>query len=215
MDIQLVVFDVDGTLTKHSSVWWRLHQHFGTTEEGKQYYDKYFAGEINYDMWADLDAGLWKGKTLDEVMKVVTATQLTPGSEEAIQTLKDHDLKTAILSGGLDIMANDIARRVGIDYVLTNILRHEKGILTGDVDNLVAWGGKADVVHQINKHFEIPLEKTAFVGDGRNDMSVFKVVGFSIAFNPEDQDVANAANVVVRDDDLRAILPHVISEFQQ
>ena len=206
---------MDGTLTKHSSVWWRLHQHFGTTDEGKLYYDQYFAGEINYDTWADLDAGLWKGESLEEVMKVVEATQLTLGAKEAIKTLKDHDLKTAILSGGLDVMANDIGRRVGIDYVLTNILRHKDRILTGEVENLVAWGGKADVVRQINKHFEIPLEKTAFVGDGRNDMSVFKVVGLSIAYNPEDQDVADAANFVVRDDDLRAILPHVISEFPQ
>ena len=215
MDTQLVVFDVDGTLTKHSSVWWRLHQHFGTTVEGRLYYDQYFAGAIDYGTWADLDAGLWKGKTIAEVMTVVEATQLTLGAKEAIQTLKEHDLKTAILSGGLDVMANDIGRRVGIDYVLTNILRHEDGILTGEVENLVAWGGKADVVQQINKHFEIPLEKTAFVGDGRNDMSVFKVVGLSIAYNPEDQDVADAANVVVHDDDLRAIVPHVISEFPQ
>ena len=215
MDIELVVFDVDGTLTKHSSVWWRLHQHFGTTDEGKQYYDRYFAGEITYDMWADLDAGLWKGKTLDEVMKVVAATQLTPGSKEAIETLKDYGLKTAILSGGLDIMANDIGRRVGIDYVLTNTLHHKDGVLTGKVDNLVAWGGKSDAVHQINTHFDIPLEKTAFVGDGRNDMSVFKVVGLAIAYNPEDQEVADSANVAIYEDDLRTILPHVISEFPQ
>ena len=215
MDIQLVVFDVDGTLTKHSSVWWRLHQHFGTTVEGRLYYDQYFAGAIDYGTWADLDAGLWKGKTLDEVMTVVEATQLTLGAEEAIKTLKEHDLKTAILSGGLDVMANDIGRRVGIDYVLTNILRHEDGILTGEVENLVAWGGKADVVQQINKHFEIPLEKTAFVGDGRNDMSVFKVVGLAIAYNPEDQEVADSANVAIYEDDLRTILPHVISEFPQ
>ena len=215
MDIRLVVFDVDGTLTKHSSIWWRLHEHFGTTVEGKLYYDQYFAGEINYDQWADLDAGLWRGKTIDEVMKVVQATQLTPGSKEAIQTLRDHGLKTAILSGGLDIMANDIGRRVGIDYVLTNTLHHENGILTGEVDNLVAWGAKHEEVHQINKHFGVPLEKTAFIGDGRNDITVFKVVGLAVAFNPEDQDVADAANVVIRDDDLRAILPHVISEFPQ
>lgn len=183
--------------------------------EGKLYYDQYFAGDISYDEWADLDAGLWKGRTLEEVMKVAKATQLTPGAEEAIQTLKDHGLKTAILSGGLDVMANYIGRRVGIDYVLTNTLHHEDGIITGEVDNLVAWGGKADVVHQINEYFDIPLEKTAFVGDGRNDMSVFKVVGLSIAYNPEDQDVADAANVVIREDDLRVILPHVISGFPQ
>lgn len=206
---------MDGTLTRHSSVWWRLHEHFGTTNEGKLYYDQYFAGEITYDQWADLDAGLWKGKTIDEVMKVVRATQLTRGSEETIQVLKRYGLKTAILSGGLNIMADDIASRVGIDYVLTNILHHHSGILTGRVDNLVAWGGKADEIHRINNHFGIPLDETAFVGDGRNDMGVFDVVGLSIAFNPEDEDVAEAADVVIHDDDLRAILPHVIPESPQ
>lgn len=215
MDIQLVVFDVDGTLTKHSSVWWRLHEHFGTTVEGKRYYDQYFAGDITYDQWADLDAALWKGNSIDEVMKIVHATKLTPGSEITIQTLREHGLKTAILSGGLDVMANDISQRVGIDYVLTNKLHHKDGILTGLVDNNVAWGGKADEIHLINEYFGIPLEKTAFVGDGRNDISVFEVVGFSIAFNPEHQDVANAASVVIHNDDLRAILPHLIPEFLQ
>jgi phosphoserine phosphatase len=215
LDIRLVVFDVDGTLTKHNSVWWRLHEHFGTTVEGKLYYDQYFAGEINYEQWADLDAGLWKGKTLEEVMEVVHATQLAIGAKETIQILKDNDLKTAILSGGLDIMANDIGRRVGIDYVLTNTLYHQDGVLTGEVENLVAWGDKSEVILQINAHFEIPLEKTAFIGDGRNDMSVFKVVGLSIAYNPEDQEVADSADVVIRKDDLRAILPHVIPEFLQ
>jgi len=206
---------VDGTLTKHSSVWWRLHEHFGTTVEGKLYYNQYFAGEINYDQWADLDASLWKGKTLEEVMKVVHATKLAPGAKETIQALQKHNLKTAILSGGLDIMADDIGRRVGIDYVLTNRLYHHNGVLTGEVENLVAWGEKSEVISQINNHFDIPLEETAFVGDGRNDMSVFKIVGFSIAYNPEDQEVANAADVVIKKDDLRAILPHLISEYQE
>ncbi len=215
MVIQLVVFDVDGTLTKHSSVWWRLHEHFDTTVEGKIYYDQYFAGDISYDDWADLDAGLWKGRTLEEVMKVVQSTQLSPGARETIQTLNDKGLKTAILSGGLDIMANEIGRRLGIEYVLTNILHHQDGILTGKVDNLVAWGDKAKSIQQICNHFEIPLEKTAFVGDGRNDVSVFKVVGLSIAYNPEDQEVADAADVVIHEDDLRVIIPHVISESRQ
>ena len=74
MDIRLVVFDVDGTLTQHSSVWWRLHELFGTTKEGRIYFDQYFAGEINYDQWADYDAALWTGKSVAEVMKVVEAT---------------------------------------------------------------------------------------------------------------------------------------------
>ena len=215
LNIELVVFDVDGTLTKHSSVWWRLHEHFGTTDEGRKYYNEYFGGEITYEEWADLDAALWKGESLEEVLKVVQSTQLASGAQETIRTLKGCKVKTAILSGGLDIMANDIGQRVGIDYVLTNRLHHRDGLLTGEVDNLVAWGEKYKVIPNINAHFGIPPENTAFVGDGRNDMSVFKVVGLSIAYNPEDTEVANSADVVIRKNDLRAILPYIIPEFQQ
>lgn len=210
--IQLVVFDVDGTLTKHSSVWWRLHEAFGTTVEGKMYFDQYFAGKLSYQEWADLDAGLWVGEPIDKVMDVVRATELVSGAKETIDELHKHGLHTAILSGGLDIMANDIARRVGIEYVLTNRLIHKDGVITGDVDILVGWGEKVQEIQHVVEHFSIPLEKTAFVGDGKNDVSVFSVVGLSIAFNPEHQEVADAAQVVINDDDLRAILPYVFGE---
>ena len=215
MDIRLVVFDVDGTLTQHSSVWWRLHELFGTTKEGRIYFDQYFAGEINYDQWADYDAALWTGKSVAEVMKVVEATKLVPGVKDTISTLNESGVKTAILSGGLDIMADAIAQQVGIDFVLTNKLGVKDGILTGTVDNLVGWGEKAEHIQEIIDHYNVTLEQTAFIGDGRNDISVLKVVGLSIAFNPEDQDVADAAHVVIRENDLRAILPHIISEFQR
>ncbi|MGY5871215.1 MAG: HAD family phosphatase [Candidatus Thorarchaeota archaeon] len=215
MDIRLVVFDVDGTLTQHSSVWWRLHELFGTTKEGRIYFDQYFAGEINYEQWADYDAALWTNKPVSKVMEVVAATKLVSGVRETISTLKDHGIKTAILSGGLDIMANDIAKRAGIEYVLTNKLGIKDDILTGTVDNIVGWAEKAEHIHTILDHFDITLEETAFVGDGRNDMSVLSVAGFSIAFNPEDQEVADSAQVVIRENDLRAILPHIISGFQR
>ncbi|MFW9793776.1 MAG: HAD family hydrolase [Candidatus Thorarchaeota archaeon] len=215
MSIKLVVFDVDGTLTKHSSIWWRIHELFGTTVEGKMYYDQYFAGEISYNQWAEYDAALWKDKPVETVMETVRASKLVPGAMETISTLKENQIDTAILSGGLDIMADDIGRRLGIDFVVTNKLHQRNGFLTGTVDNLVAWGNKAQEIGKITDHFGVRLEDTAFVGDGRNDVSVFAVVGLSIAFNPEDQEVAKAADVFILENDLRSILPHIIPEFQR
>ncbi|MHA1654107.1 MAG: HAD family hydrolase [Candidatus Thorarchaeota archaeon] len=212
MTVRLVVFDADGTLTQHSSIWWRLHEVFGTTREGKLYYDRFFAGEITYDEWADLDAALWKGRPLSIVEQVVRETELVPGAKETVSELHDAGIRTAILSGGLDILANDISRRLGIDYVLTNRLIHRDGVLTGEVESLVGWGDKDRAVRTIAKHFGVSLRDTAFVGDGRNDVSAMAVVGLAIAFMPETEEVARAADVVVRENDLRAILPHVISE---
>ncbi|MHA1635318.1 MAG: HAD family hydrolase [Candidatus Thorarchaeota archaeon] len=215
MDVRLVVFDVDGTLTQHSSVWWRLHELFGTTKEGRLYFDQYFAGEINYKQWADYDAALWTGKPVSKVMEIVAATKLVPGVRETVTTLSNHGIKTAILSGGLDIMADDIARRAGIEYVLTNKLGIRDGVLTGTVENIIGWAEKADHIHTILNHFGATLEETAFVGDGRNDISVLSTVGLSIAFNPEDEEVADSAQVVIRENDLRAILPRVILGYQR
>ncbi|MHA1741494.1 MAG: HAD family hydrolase [Candidatus Thorarchaeota archaeon] len=212
MTVRLVVFDADGTLTQHSSIWWRLHEVFGTTREGKLYYDRFFAGEITYDEWADLDAALWKGRPLSIVEQVVRETELVPGAKETVSELHNAGIRTAILSGGLDILANDISRRLGIDYVLTNRLIHRDGVLTGEVESLVGWGDKHRAVRTIAKHFGVSLRDTAFVGDGRNDVSAMAVVGLAIAFMPETEEVARAADVVVRENDLRAILPHVISE---
>jgi phosphoserine phosphatase len=209
------VFDVDGTLTKHSSIWWRIHELFGTTVEGKMYYDQYFAGKISYDQWADYDAALWKDKPVETVMETVRAAKLVPGAEDTISLLRENGIETAILSGGLDIMADHIGHLLGIDYVLTNKLHQRNGLLTGTVENLVAWGDKARVIQKINDYFGVSLEDTAFIGDGRNDVSVFEVVGLSIAFNPEDQEVADAADVVIREDDLRSILPFIILGFQR
>lgn len=213
--IKLVVFDVDGTLTQHTSVWWRLHELFGTTEQGRRYFDQYFAGEIDYAQWADLDAALWKNQPLEPVLEAVRNTQLVPGASEAIQAIRAHGIRTAILSGGLDIMADDVAKRLGIEFVLTNKLQHENAFLTGKVENVVGWAEKSEHMQTVLDYFGVTFEQTAYVGDGRNDMSVFPVVRLSIAFNPKDQDVADSACVVIRENDLRAILPYIISEYPQ
>ncbi|NWF97235.1 MAG: HAD-IB family phosphatase [Candidatus Thorarchaeota archaeon] len=210
MSIQLVVFDVDGTLTCHNSIWWRLHQAFGTETEGRRFYDMFFSGDISYQQWADFDAALWKGRSVREVMEVVRATELVPGAVEAIRELKANGIKVAILSGGIDLLADDVARRVGIEYVLTNRLQHVDGVLTGRVEVGVGWGEKVQEIKQVANHFGIPLDRTAFVGDGKNDLSVFAVVPLSIAFRPETPEVARAATVSVEGDDLRGILPYLL-----
>ncbi|MHA1638042.1 MAG: HAD family hydrolase [Candidatus Thorarchaeota archaeon] len=209
MVIQLVVFDVDGTLTPHNSSWERLHQVFGVEEEGKKYYADYFARKINYQEWADLDAGLWAGKPISLVEQIAKESKLVSGAKETIDELKKRGIQVAILSGGIDILANRVAERVGIEYVLVNKVHHESGVLTGEVEVLVGWGGKAIEILQITEHFGIPLSETAFVGDGKNDIPVFGVVDLSIAFNPEHEEVAAAADVVIRDLDLRLILTHI------
>ena len=98
---------------------------------------------------------------------------------------------------------------MGIDYVLTNRLEHHNGVLTGKVEVLVGWGEKVKELEQIVEYFSVTFEETAFVGDGRNDISALSASGLSFAFNPEDEEVAMAAQIVIRKKDLREILNHI------
>lgn len=210
LPIRLVVFDADGTLTCHSSIWWRLHEHFRTEKLGKTYFGQFFAGEITYNQWAELDAGLWKGQPVEEVMRVVAETRTVPGAQETIALLKEQGIQVAILSGGLDILADDIGRRVGIEYVLTNRLLISDGILTGGVEVKVGWGEKIHEIREILDHFGVSLSETAYVGDGKNDMTVFSHVGLSIAFRPETEEVSEAAMITIKGNDLRHILEYIV-----
>jgi len=67
--LRLVVFDVNGTLTKVVSSWQFLHERLGTWDKGKQYAEQFFRGVITYEDLARLDASLWKSLKLEAVQK--------------------------------------------------------------------------------------------------------------------------------------------------
>jgi phosphoserine phosphatase len=58
---------------------------------------------------------------------------------------------------------------------------------------------------QIKGH---PLDSIASVGNGFNDIDLFEISSFSVAFNPVDKRVSDAASVTIESKDLRSILPH-------
>ncbi|UCH04339.1 MAG: HAD hydrolase family protein, partial [Candidatus Thorarchaeota archaeon] len=52
----------------------------------------------------------------------------------------------------------------------------------------------------------------ASVGDGENDIDLFKVSALSIAYNPVSDEVSKAADLTIRSKDLRKILPHFMPQ---
>ncbi|MFX1451434.1 MAG: HAD hydrolase family protein, partial [Promethearchaeota archaeon] len=53
---------------------------------------------------------------------------------------------------------------------------------------------------------DIAFHQCIAVGDNENDTSLFKVVGLSIALNPQNSIVAEAADIIIKGNDLRKIL---------
>jgi len=196
--VEAVVFDVDGVLTTVDSVWQFIHTHLGTTAEASRYREMYRQGEITYEQWALLDASLWKGVSEKRLKEIVTRIRLRDGARELLSSLKARGIKTAAISAGLDIVTKYVCRKLGIDECVSNRLVFRDGVFTGGVEVLVEYNNKGEVLRRLARSLGVELENTIAVGDSEIDISMFRVAGISVAFNPANRRVEEQADYVIK-----------------
>ncbi|MEG0549017.1 MAG: heavy metal translocating P-type ATPase [Coprobacillus sp.] len=119
---------------------------------------------------------------------IVVADQIKESAIKGIQSLKRFGIKnTVMLTGDRKEVALDVAKRLGIDTVYSELLPQDKVI---QVEKLLA-----------NKKGYV-----AFVGDGINDAPVLARADVGIAMGGVGSDAAiEAADVVLMKDDITAI----------
>jgi len=208
--LSLVVFDVDGTLMKVVSSWQFLHEQLGTWDRGKQYAEQFFRGAITYEDWARLDASLWRGLKLERVRQIVDSIPYTIGAQDVIVALRRNSFQVVLLSAGLSPVTERIEREIGVDGSLANELKVENGFLTGEVKVNVSVDNKDKVLLRMLKKFNLGMDECAAVGDDETLIPLFENVSLSIAFNPRSWVVEERADVVVKGDDLREVLPYLL-----
>jgi phosphoserine phosphatase len=208
--LELVVFDMDGVLTDIISSWKYIHDYFNTTNEKSV--DDYVKGKIDDKEFIRRDADLWKvnGKPLkkEKLDKILLEVPIMDGAKKTIDFLKNNNVRTAIVSAGLDILANRVADYIGIDFVYANGIKVDKyGYLNGDGVVNVKLRYKEETVRRLAKKMCIPLNRVASVGNSCFDIPMFEITGLSIAFNPEDNCARDAASFIVEGKNLIKILP--------
>lgn len=208
--IEMVIFDMDGVLTDTISSWKYIHDYFGSSNERSV--DEYLRGKIDDMEFIKRDALLWqesgKPTTRDRLVDILSNVPLMKGAKNCIAFLKKQGIKTVIVSAGLDILAERVAREIGIDHVFANGLKTDAhGYITGEGLLVVRLMYKDKAVRELARQLKIPLRRLAAVGNSCFDIPMFEVCGLGIAFNPGDDCVRNAADIVVDAKDLSRILP--------
>jgi phosphoserine phosphatase len=196
--IELVCFDMDGVLTQGISSWVRVHEHFGVSNEAAL--EEFITGKIDDHEFIRRDVALWMRNgpvTINDIENILRDPPITPGAHELVETLHDQGIATAIVSGGLEPMARDVARRLGIQEVHANgLLTHDDGTLAGEGILGTPLVNKAAPVHRILERENIDPGRAASIGDSCPDTAMFEVTGLGIAFNPYDACVQAAADHV-------------------
>ncbi|MGD8506716.1 MAG: HAD family phosphatase [Candidatus Bathyarchaeota archaeon] len=208
---KLVVFDVDGTLLKSFS-WQHLHETLGTWSQGKKYFGQFFNGDITYEEWARLDAALWRDQPIEKIQQIVNAMPYTDGAREVLTALRKKGFKIILLSAGLTLVTERIRREIGVDVALANELIVEKGLLTGEVKVNVSFNNKDEALQPLLKRFSAQIDDCFAVGDDETLIPLFERVRLAIAFNPRSENVERHADIVVRGNDLRDVLPYILNK---
>jgi phosphoserine phosphatase len=207
--VSLVFFDMDGVLTDTISSWKHIHDYFGTSNERSV--DEYLKGNIDDLEFIKRDVSLWKINdkyaSKNIIQDILYDIPLMKGVKECISFLKKHKVKTAIVSAGLDILADKVAKEIGINCVSANGVKNDRnGRLTGEGILKVQLMYKDKCVKDIAKKLDVSLEKCAAIGNSCFDIPMFETCGLGIAFNPDDDCVRKLADIVVEGKDLSKII---------
>jgi len=211
----LVAFDVDGTLVRgkqRRTVWEVLNERFtGSAAHNEERYALYRAGKLSYAEWVALDVTGWReaGAGRDEIVEAFATLELVPGTRETLEALAAAGHFLVVISGTLDVMLDTLLPDHPFDEVHCNHLGFDaEGKISHWRATPFDMEGKAELLRSIAMREGFRTARCAFIGDSSNDVWIAREAGFSIAFNPDSAELQEAADVVLRANDLREILPH-------
>ena len=212
MKYDMVAFDLDGVIVAERSSWEWVHQHFGV--DNSHSLKAFCDGKIDDHEFMRTDIAMWHEinpeVNLSHIKDILLKATINKGSVETIQALKEQGVKTCIISGGIDLLADHVGELCGVDKVMANgLVADDTGKLTGQGILRVKLRDKASIIRQMMDEFDVEPERCAAIGNSWVDISMFNAAKFGIAFNPIDGETITSADVTVESDDLRDVLEYL------
>ena len=198
----LAIFDVEGVLydaeylpllaekvNKENKIW-------EITKKGIE-------GKIDWVEGLKERVNLLNGIDYDICVQVANSLPIMTGAKEACRALKDAGWKLMAVSGGFTIITDRLKKELCLDFVYSNELVFNGGKLDGVIVNVDADKAKSAMIKI--REWDEKKENITTVVDGANDVKLFDISGFGIAFRAQDL-VKDLATVTLDEKDLSKIV---------
>jgi len=179
---KLAVFDFDSTLMDGETIDFFADE-LGFKDKVVEITTRAMAGEL--DFYASLveRVSLLKGLPQTKVEEICSNLPMMNGAFEVVKGLKEQGYTVVCFSGGFRDATKQACEKLGIDADFSNFLHSENGILTGAVGGEMMYSdAKGDMITRLQALLNIGRENTLVVGDGANDLSMFKHADTRVAF---------------------------------
>ena len=180
--MKLAVFDFDSTLMDGETIDF-LAKELGFEAEVAEITERAMAGELDFFDSLVSRVSLLKGLEVDRVNSICQNLPLINGAKEAVESLKSQGFRVVCFSGGFRNATEPICASIGIDADFSNYLHEKDGVLTGLVGGEMMFSdSKGKMVKRLQNLLGVSKANTLVVGDGANDISMFRHAGVSVAF---------------------------------
>jgi phosphoserine phosphatase len=203
---RLACFDLDGTLTRGTSVSQHLADRLGQSEQVAELERRYASGDISNSVVAEEQARGYRGIALRQVVAKLGDIACIEGIDPTLAALRERGVESLLCTVTWSFAAQEFRRRHGFSAVSgTEIGLDPGGVLTGEVKRHFDEWDKLEFVRSYCKVNDIDLTECIAVGDSRSDIPLFEAVGFSIGLNATPQ-AREGASVALDTEDLTDIL---------
>lgn len=202
--IKLCVFDFDSTLMDGETITY-FGKVVGKSDEIGAITKRAMAGELDFFESLKARVAFLKGAKLADIEQIARNLPYITGAKEIIEYLKSKGILVGVFSGGYHIATDHAQELLGFDINFANILHHKDGVLTGEVGGEMMFGfSKGQMLWRLRTLLGLSKDEVAVVGDGANDISMFKEAGVCVAFCANEI-LKNSATHIIEKKDLREL----------
>ncbi|NWG09444.1 MAG: HAD-IB family phosphatase [Nitrososphaerales archaeon] len=180
---KLIEFDCDGVLIDgHASIYVADELGFGT--KIREVYKDVIMGLKDFSQATKESLKLFSGLKESDISPILNSIPLMEGAEDVVKTLKKSGFIIGTISAGASQYFTDVLKhRLNLDFALGTGVKVKDGVFTGISSPIIDMKNKDYHFAKIVKKYGFNLSECVAVGDDVSNVSLFKKVGFSIAFN--------------------------------
>ncbi len=201
----MVSFDVDKTLFRKPALTTAAHA-LGIGEKWNALDEMERKKRITIGQCLLSQYKLLVGMSLQDVLHEVGKVEMMRNIREAVDKLLGLGVQVILTTDNPDFLCQYLVERFGFNGYVSSKVAAKNGVITDEIEPLP---DKRLGIRKYCAWMSVPLSKVVHVGDGLNDVPVFRVVGYSIALNTSIDKVRKTANHQIETDNLLDVYQHI------
>lgn len=179
---RILISDMDSTIITTESLD-DLSEFAGIGAEVKAITKRAMAGEIDFAGALRERLAMLRGKPASLTDEVIAHTSVFEGASQLVATMKAHDARCYLVSGGFTFLTAHVAGLLSFDGHYANELLLDGDVLAGiPATPILDSEAKVRIMNELMREFWLDSEQVMTIGDGANDIPMLSKAGLGVAW---------------------------------